>query len=66
MRDIDPNDAILSREEAADFLRMSLSWLTHSDVPRVRLGRRTVFLRSQLVRYADAKLTHRVPDRRSA
>jgi hypothetical protein len=59
-------DEILSREEAAEFIRMSLSWLTHSDVPRVRLGRRTVFLKSQLIRYMESHLTHSVPARRSA
>lgn len=47
-------------EEAARFLRVSPSWLQQSNVPRARLGRRVVYLRSQLLAYVEARLTSRV------
>jgi predicted DNA-binding transcriptional regulator AlpA len=54
------DDEVFEFDEAAAFLKVSRSWLEHSDVPRARLGRRVVFLRSQLLAYVAARLTHRV------
>lgn len=51
---------IMNADEAADFLRVSVSWLWRSDVPRVRLGRRVVFLRAALLLYAERRLSHRI------
>jgi predicted DNA-binding transcriptional regulator AlpA len=54
------DDAVLTLTEAAEFLRMSASWVHHSDVPRLKLGRKVRFLKSQLIAYAEARLTHRI------
>ena len=43
--------AALTAKEAARYIGMSLSWLEHSDVPRVRLGRAVRYLRSDLDLY---------------
>lgn len=51
---------VMTIEEAADFMRMSVSWLQESDVPRATLGRRIVFLRSQCLLYIEKRLTHRL------
>ena len=40
--------AALTAKEAAQYLGMSLSWLQHSDVPRVRLGAAVRYLRADL------------------
>jgi predicted DNA-binding transcriptional regulator AlpA len=53
-------DEILDLAEAADFLRMSSSWIERSDVPRVKLGRSVRYLRSELLAYARAHLSHSV------
>lgn len=50
--------AAFSIKDAARYMGMSLSWLEHSDVPRVRLGRRVLFLREDLDRYLRARRTH--------
>lgn len=49
-----------SAKEAATYLGMSESWLWHSDMPRVRLGRRVKFLRDDLDAYLKARRTHGV------
>jgi predicted DNA-binding transcriptional regulator AlpA len=54
------DDEVFEFDEAAEFLRVSKSWLEHSDVPRAKLGRRVVFLRSQLLAYVALRLSHRV------
>lgn len=55
-----PTSDVLTTDEAAAYLRVSTSWLWRSDVPRVRLGRRVLWLRSQLLAYAERHLTHRI------
>lgn len=44
--------------EAAAYMHVSVSWLEHSDVPRARLGRRVVFLKSVVDAYITARLSH--------
>jgi len=58
MRTVEINDEIYELREAAAFIRMSADWLEKSDVPRARMGRRIVFLRSELLAYVNARLTH--------
>lgn len=48
----------LDVKAAARAIGMSESWLTHSDIPRVKLGSRTVFLVSDLTRYLEARRSH--------
>ena len=44
--------AALTVKEAAQYIGMSVSWLHHSDVPRVRLGKAAVrYLRADLDTY---------------
>lgn len=43
--------AVLGYDEAATYIGMKRSWLEHSDVPRVRLGRRVLFLIADLDTY---------------
>lgn len=57
-----PDEEVLSLEEAARVLKMSTSWLEKSDVPRVRMGRAVRYLKSQLLAYANSRLTHSVTD----
>ena len=57
-----PDEEVLSLEEAARVLRMSTSWLEKSDVPRIRMGRAVRYLKSQLLAYANSRLTHSVTD----
>lgn len=45
-------------KETAAYMHVSVSWLEHSDVPRARLGRRVVFLRSVVDQYITARLSH--------
>jgi hypothetical protein len=42
-------------EDAAGYLGVSKSYVEHSDIPRVKLGRRVVYLRADL----DAHLLQR-------
>ncbi len=51
-------DEVYDVKEAAAFLRMSEDWLERSDVPRARMGRRILFLKSELLAYVAAHLTH--------
>ncbi len=45
--------------EAAAYISMSTSWLKHSDVPRVRLGKRAVvYLVKDLDAYLAARRSH--------
>lgn len=57
---IDLNDEVLEIREAARVLKMSPAWLEKSDVPRLRLGRAVRYLKSELLAYATAHLTHSV------
>ena len=51
--------AALRLREAAAYVGMSASWLAHSDMPRVRMGRRaTVYLIADLDAYLAARRTH--------
>lgn len=59
-------DEVFGLEEAAKFIRMSPEWLERSDIPRARLGRRIVFLKSQLLAYVTKHLTHRIEDEEHA
>lgn len=43
--------AALHVQEAAAYIGMSKSWLAHSDVPRVRLGRAVRYLVADLDAY---------------
>ena len=51
----------LSVKEAAAFLRMSDKWLYQSDIPFVRLGRRRLYLRGNLIDYATQRLSNARP-----
>lgn len=53
-------DEVLDAKEASDVLKMSESWLEKSDVPRVKMGRAVRYLRSELIAYARAHLSHSV------
>lgn len=56
--DVRLDDQVYDLKKAAEFICMSPDWLEGSDVPRARLGRRVVFLRSELLAYVTARLTH--------
>lgn len=60
MSEAEQGDEVLTLSEAAAVLKCSPSWLKRSDVPRVAFGRKLRYLRSQLLAYAQAHLTHRV------
>jgi hypothetical protein len=59
---LDLMDEVFGLDEAAKFIRMSPEWLERSDIPRARLGRRIVFLKSQLLAYVTKRHTHRIED----
>lgn len=48
----------LSAKAAAAYIGMSVSWLWHSDIPRVRLGARVKWLREDLESYLRSRRTH--------
>lgn len=48
----------LSAKEAAAYIGMSVSWLWHSDIPRVRLGARVKWLREDLESYLRSRRSH--------
>lgn len=54
-----PTDCPLTPEEAAAFLGCSLSTLRDSDIPRARVFG-TKYLKSELLKYIEARLSHRV------
>jgi hypothetical protein len=54
------SDVLGGYKETAAYMRMSVSWLEHSDVPRSHLGRRVVFLKSVVDAYIVARLSHRM------
>lgn len=64
------HDVILSEEEAAQFMRRSVSWLKRSNVPVAILpgrgeGKRAsgrLYLRSELIAYVRRYLTHSVAE----
>lgn len=56
------DDQVFELKEAAAFIRMSPDWLERSDVPRSRMGRRILFLKSELLAYVAAHLTHSSED----
>lgn len=54
-----PPPAALRLPEAAHHIGMSESWLKHSDVPWVRMGRRArVYLVADLEAYLHARRSH--------
>jgi predicted DNA-binding transcriptional regulator AlpA len=57
-------EGAMSAKQAAAYLDMSESWVWHSDVPRVRLGRRVKFLRADLDAYLRQRRTHGTAARR--
>ena len=63
---LDMADEVFGLDEAAKFIRVSREWLERSDIPRARLGRRIVFLKSQLLAYVTTHLTHRIEDEEHA
>ena len=48
---VDLADEVLSREEAARFLRVSLAHLDKLPLARSYMGRRPIYLRSTLLRF---------------
>jgi hypothetical protein len=54
------NERLLSVRDAADQLGVSASWLHGSNVPNVKLGRRKLYRPSDLARYVNAHLSHRI------
>lgn len=48
--------AALKPPQAAAYIAMSLSWLEHSDIPKVRLGRSIVYRRVDLDAYLQQRL----------
>ena len=53
------NEKLLSVKDAAVQLGVSESWLYQSDVPKVKLGRRTLFRPTDLANYVGARVSHR-------
>jgi hypothetical protein len=49
-------------EEAAAFLGISARWLRDSDCPRIQCGRRMMFDRVELEKFARARLTRTLAD----
>lgn len=60
LKELDLRDEIYELDEAAGFIRMSAEWLSRSDIPRSKLGRRILFRRSQLLSYVAAHETHTI------
>lgn len=54
------NESLLSAKMAAAVLGMSESWLHGSNVPHVKLGRRKLYRPSDLSRYVNARVSHRI------
>lgn len=54
------NERLLSVKEAAQQLGVSTSWLYQSDVPGVKLGSRKLYRPSDLARYVEAHVSHRL------
>lgn len=54
------NEKLLSVRDAAAQLGVSASWVYQSDIPRARIGRRTMIRPSDLATYVDARVSHRV------
>jgi hypothetical protein len=55
-----PIDRLWSLKEAADYLKMSTSWVRRSDVPVVALGRARRYDPEQVRLFATQHLTHRI------
>jgi excisionase family DNA binding protein len=53
-----PDAPLLTAREAAELLRVSVRTLYALDAPRVRLGRRVVFDRDELLAWARRRSTH--------
>ena len=54
------NERLLSVKEAAEHLCVSTSWLYRSDVPYVKICRRKHYRPSDLARYVNARVSHRL------
>lgn len=54
------NESLLSAKDAAKRLGMSENWLRRSDVPQVLLGRRRLYRPSDLARYVESRVSHRI------
>lgn len=53
-------DCVMTVEEAAAFLAISENALRASDVPRTRAFGRCHYLKSECIKFIQARLTHRV------
>lgn len=58
MTDTTTDPATMDVMEAAQYIGMSPSWLARSDVPRVRLGRRVLYLRADLDAFLVQRRSH--------
>ena len=54
------NEKLLSVREAAEQLGVSASFVYSSDIPYAKIGRRKLFLPSDLALYVRARLSHRI------
>ncbi len=52
------DDELLSVKEASAFLRMSAKWLYQSCIPFVRIGRRRLYFRADLLDYAKQRMSN--------
>ena len=52
------NDPLLSVKEAAAFLGVSASWVSQSNIPKVKFNRRTLYRPSDLRAYVNAHVSH--------
>ncbi|HET9064934.1 MAG TPA: helix-turn-helix domain-containing protein [Gemmatimonadales bacterium] len=50
------DSAFLTVKQAARFLTMSQAWLFASDIPHVKLGRRRLYRREDLIAYVAKKV----------
>lgn len=57
MSDPTTDTPFLTLDEAAAYLRMSPRWLEASDCPRIKLGRRVLWDRVELEKFARAHAT---------
>lgn len=55
-----PSDALLSAQEAAEWLGVSIGLLSRSSIPKVKLNRRTLYRPSDLRAYVSARVTHEI------
>ena len=54
------NDALMSVQEAAEWLGVSTGLLSRSRIPKVKLNRRTLYRPSDLRAYVNAHVSHQI------